>query len=154
MPLQLPSCPGEAQRERNLLSVTGFGCAAKYAIVFCIASTCVRVHALASPHPISLYHPISISPPATRTLAHSLKISFSLVFRLFGIRFGFSSVDFMNLTLFGCGSLCRRQATGDAECLRRERGAWLVAKVAASTWQTAADGLKVAVCVTLPGKYS
>lgn len=95
-------------------------------------------------------------PPTSRTLAHSLKISFSLVFRLFGIRFGFSSVDFMNLTLFGCGSLCRRQATGGAECLRREAcgGAWLVAKVAASTWQTAADGLKVAVCVTLPGKYS
>lgn len=44
-------------RERNLLSVAGFGCAAKYAIVFCIASTCVRVHALASPHPISLYQP-------------------------------------------------------------------------------------------------
>lgn len=28
----------------------------------------------------------------------------------------------MNLTLFGCGSLCRRQATGGAVCLRRAEG--------------------------------
>lgn len=73
----------------------------------------------ASPN-LPLSHPLSL--PTSRTLAHSLKISFSLVFRLFGIRFGFSSVDFMNLTLFGCGSLCRRQATGGAECLRHEGG--------------------------------
>lgn len=50
------------------------------------------------------------------------------------------------------------QTTGDrgrrVPEARGVRGAWLVAKVAASTWQTAADGLKVAVCVTLPGKYS
>lgn len=116
---------------------------------FCIARTCVRV--LLAPTAIchslscSLTPALSLSPAHSLALLHSLKISFSLVFRLFGIRFAFSSVDFMNLTLFGCGSLCRRRRRQ-----REARRAWSVAKVAASTWQAAADGLKVAVCVTLP----
>lgn len=56
-------------KEGNLLSVAGFGCAAKYAIVFCIASTCVRVHALASLHPI--YHSRTPFPFPPLALLHT-----------------------------------------------------------------------------------